>query len=245
MRTALRPRGSCSTEARRARRGARPAPTTARAERALSQVRHQIDELSTALGQLGPDQVELVRVSPQAIADNPAVAATLDPAILVASLVAAAETEASLEQQLADLQAEIEAGHLRLVQTEQAHAEERGRLQTLDQVIEALHANLEDLREASRWEVVSAGKQRRQLARPGDALAHLGNALPETPPRTSGGVVEMSDEDEASAQSAESRTTLESWLKTRAGETWDPNPNDTDPEPRAEANETETTSDPT
>ena len=147
-----------------------------RAERMLRQVRSQIDELSQALDELGSDQGDIVRVSPAVVAESPAVAATLNPAVLVNSLVTAAETEARLETRLSALTVEIEAMRLRLEESERTRAEERGRLTTLDQVIGALHANLEDLRTARGWEALPPGERVRQLPEADDRSAESGDA---------------------------------------------------------------------
>ena len=138
--------------------------TDSRAERMLRQVRGQIEELSSALDELGSDQGDLVLVSPAAVAESPAVAATLNPAVLVNSLVAAAETEARLDAKVAQLTVELEAMRVRLEESERARAEERGRLSTLDQVISALHGNLEDLRATRRWEALPPGEPVQQLS---------------------------------------------------------------------------------
>ena len=90
-------------------------------------------------------------VSPQAVAENPSIAATLSPAVLVNSLIAAGETEHDLESRIASLSAELTAVRAQLEQVERERAGERGRLSTLDEVIAALHGNLEDLREERRY----------------------------------------------------------------------------------------------
>ena len=118
----------------------------ARADRLARQVRSEIEELRDAIGGLAADQGELLHVDPADIAANPDAALTLPPAVLVRTIVAAheragraARREKHHQKRLTKLQAQLRKSAIE-------DAEIRGRLGTLEEVIAALHANLEDLR---------------------------------------------------------------------------------------------------
>jgi len=118
----------------------------ARADRLVRQVRGEIEELRDAIGGLAADQGEMLHVDPADIAANPEAALTLAPAVLVRAIVAAHEgaTQAARRERhrakrLSKLQARLRKSAIE-------DAEIRSRLGTLEEVIAALHANLEDLR---------------------------------------------------------------------------------------------------
>lgn len=118
----------------------------ARAERLVRRVRDELDQLrETLAGQSGARDV-LLTVSAADVAANPEVAESIDPTILVRSLVAAAATEQELRGRLASRDAEVSALRHQLTEIREGHARDAGRLETLEQVLAALHDNLEDLR---------------------------------------------------------------------------------------------------
>lgn len=118
----------------------------ARAERMIRTVKGEIEELRRTIDVIGAGQEEIIEVSPAAVAENPSVAATLAPVVLVRSLVTAARTQERLERAVAEREEELNRLRAELSRLREEHAHQSGRLQTLDQVIAALHDNLEDLR---------------------------------------------------------------------------------------------------
>lgn len=136
----------------------------ARAERLIRQVRKDVERLQSTLEQLSAEQSDLLEVDPETVAANPEAAATLPPATLVRAVVAASEEIHRLRRQLrkARKQRERALQHARTL--ELAAASRDARLATLEEVIAALHANLQDLREERQYlrEVAPA-----RLAAPG------------------------------------------------------------------------------
>jgi DNA repair exonuclease SbcCD ATPase subunit len=119
----------------------------ARAERLVRQVRKDVERLQATLEKLQLEQSDLLEVDPATVAANPEAAATLPPALLVRALVAANEENRALRKQLrkAREQRTRALGHARTL--ELAAAARDGRLATLEEVLAALHANLQDLRQ--------------------------------------------------------------------------------------------------
>ena len=118
----------------------------ARADRLVRQVRGEIEQLRQSFQALSTEHGEMLHVDPADIAANPEAALGLPPAVLVRTILAVhacnAESEMRRKRQakrLAKLQARLRKFAIE-------DAETRGRLGTLEEVISALHANLEDLR---------------------------------------------------------------------------------------------------
>ncbi len=124
----------------------------ARAERLVQHVRSEVEGLRESLDLIGAGQEEMLEVTPASVAENPSVAATLAPMVLVRSLISAGRRERDLEEQLAEVTAHMTAIQHEVATMREDHAGQGGRMETLDQVIEALHENLRDLRaERKNW----------------------------------------------------------------------------------------------
>ena len=148
----------------------------ARAERMFRTVKGEIDELRRTIDIIGAGQEEILEVSPAAVAENPSVAATLAPVVLVRSLVTAAHTQERLERAVAEREEELNRLRAELSRLREEHAHQSGRLQTLDDVIAALHENLEDLRgeRAYRVRQLAGEEERRRLGEGRDHGHSLG-----------------------------------------------------------------------
>lgn len=119
----------------------------ARAERLIRQVRDDVERLQGALDALSSGQSELLEPDPAAIAADPEAAASLDPVTLVRAVVAVERENRRLRKRLGktrqrELKLQAAFHELRL-----EHAARKGRLDTLEQVLSALHDNLQDLRQ--------------------------------------------------------------------------------------------------
>jgi hypothetical protein len=116
-----------------------------RAERLMRQLRGQLDELRERIDSRAAPEL-LTRLDLAAVAADPDAAMELPAALLVRALVQAHGDILCLEERVADQRTKIGAlsARIREVDTERAYS--RGRTQTLDEVIAALHSNLEDLR---------------------------------------------------------------------------------------------------
>ncbi len=116
-----------------------------RAERLVRQVRWQLDELRERIDSRAVPET-LTRLDLAAVAADPETAIELPPSLLVRALVDAQGEISCLEERVADQRTKIGAlsARIREIDTERAYS--RGRTQTLDDVIAALHSNLEDLR---------------------------------------------------------------------------------------------------
>jgi len=144
----------------------------ARSERLIRQVRGEVEQLRQTLSQLSSGQDEMLHVDAEGVAANPEAALLLPPAVLVRTIIAAHQQGLALEarrarqaRRLAKLQARLR-GH------EVADAETRGRLATLEQVIAALHANLEDLRlDRDRTRTIAPARSAPSLPPGGDSGA--------------------------------------------------------------------------
>ena len=89
---------------------------------------------------------ELTELDLDAVTANPEGAAALPPAVLVRALVESHRASGRLQRRLARSRDRIARLENRIRDLKQERAYESGRLETLDRVIAALHANLEDLR---------------------------------------------------------------------------------------------------
>jgi chromosome segregation ATPase len=139
----------------------------ARAERLVRAVRMEVADLKQAMGSWSETRDDMIDVDLDAVRANPAAAATLPPAALVRALGAAADRIAELEAVAREAAERESAMREELGQVQEHTAYARGRMEMLEEVIAALHANLEDLRyERARNRAVEAPAQR--ALRPGD-----------------------------------------------------------------------------
>lgn len=137
-----------------------------RADRLVRQVRSDVEQLKQTLDALSHERDDMLQLDVAALIADPEQATKLPPAVLVRAIIATAEANESLRaeaegqrKKAAKLRRELR--DLRL----EAGAREI-RLETLEQVIAALHANLEDLRiDRDRARVASPAGQ--QSLRPG------------------------------------------------------------------------------
>lgn len=117
-----------------------------RADRLVRQIRDEVDGMRQTLDELSTERGSMLEVDPASVMANPEAAASLPPAALVRALIASAERAHTLEARLAHEQKKASKLRASLRKVRTARAETRGRLDTLEEVIAALHANLEDLR---------------------------------------------------------------------------------------------------
>jgi hypothetical protein len=151
--------------------------TDARAERFFRQVRAEVDGLRKQLGEARSPNLELSELDVEAVAADPGAAASLPPEALVRALVKEHSANAELRRKLSRSRAATrkKTDALRRLQNERAF--ERGRLETLDNVIAALHGNLEDLRIARDADTPRIeGRPEPRVLYPGAGPAH--EALP-------------------------------------------------------------------
>jgi hypothetical protein len=119
----------------------------ARAERLVRQVRNEVSALQKSLAALAEEHDEMYEVDPSAIAKNPETALTLPPAILVRAVVSAESENTRLRKRVRKDQARRRKLRERLQELQLSEAARQSRLQTLEDVISALHGNLTDLRQ--------------------------------------------------------------------------------------------------
>ena len=120
--------------------------TDARAERLFTRIRSEMDDLRGTLDSLHSASAELMALDIDAVAGNPAAAAALSPAVLVQGLVAARASEQRLRRRIEKVAARNARLEARVQRLRQERQYLRGRMETFDAVIGALHENLEDLR---------------------------------------------------------------------------------------------------
>lgn len=127
----------------------------ARAERLIRQVRTEVAALAETLGALAEEHDDMLEVDPAAVAANPEAALTLAPAILVRAVVSAEQENRRLRKQARKNRARLERTRSRLHELQLSEAARISRLETLEEVISALHGNLTDLRQQrdalSQW----------------------------------------------------------------------------------------------
>lgn len=121
-----------------------------RADRLVRQIRGEVNGLRQTIEQLSAERGDMLEVDLAAVMADPQAAASLPPAALVRALIAAGERANALEAQLAHEEKKASKVRSRLRKARMDFAETSGRLETLEEVIAALHANLEDLRGASQ-----------------------------------------------------------------------------------------------
>jgi len=119
----------------------------ARAERLVRQVRTEVAALQETLAALAQEHDEMLEVDPASVAKNPEAALTLPPAVLVRAVAAAERENRRLRKQARKYAERQRALKERLHQLQIADAARASRLQTLEDVIGALHGNLTDLRQ--------------------------------------------------------------------------------------------------
>lgn len=133
-------------QSREMRMRAQATATDARAERLVRQVRTDVAALQDTLASLGREQDTLLEVDAGAVARNPQAAATLAPSVLVKAVVASEAENRQLRKRIRKSQARQLKLQARLNELMLADAARVSRLQTLEDVIRALHENLGDLR---------------------------------------------------------------------------------------------------
>jgi signal peptidase len=148
--------------------------TDARAERLVRAIRGEVEELRETLDQLASGRAEFLEADLEAIIADPQGAASLPAPVLIRALLMANERNEELESELerkTRLASKLK-GQLRDIRIEQASG--KARLETLEEVIAALHANLEDLR--------SERELSRRLAAPANVPQQLRAAPEPLPP---------------------------------------------------------------
>ena len=136
----------------------------ARAERLVRSVRMEVADLKHAFDSWNETRDDMLDLDLDAVRENPAAAATLPPAALARALAAAAERIAELEQGIAERDRQTTALQGDLARLSEEHSFARGRMEMLQDVIAALHGNLEDLRyERRRHESLEPPPSRRAL----------------------------------------------------------------------------------
>jgi chromosome segregation ATPase len=134
-----------------------------RTDRLVRQLREEIEGVRDILDEFAEDQEQLLLADAELIADDPKAAASLPGPLLVRTILALAEErdEAIANVSVAaakarDLEESVNA--LRLTE-----ASLRGRMETFEDVIAALHNNLEDLRFARDQVALPAEQPRPRL----------------------------------------------------------------------------------
>ncbi|MEX0782668.1 MAG: hypothetical protein WD557_08460 [Dehalococcoidia bacterium] len=140
----------------------------ARAERLVRAVRMEVADLRQAIGSYSEARDEMLELDLEAVRSNPEAAATLPPSALARALAAAADRIAELEASARDHEHRESTLRDDLAQLHEDHSYTRGRMEMLQEVIAALHANLEDLRyERHRQAPIEAPPAQRAI-RPGE-----------------------------------------------------------------------------
>jgi chromosome segregation ATPase len=119
----------------------------ARAERLVRQVRTEVAALQETLTALAQEHDEMLEVDPASVAKNPEAALTLAPAVLVRAVISAEAENRRLRKQARKVAVRQRALKERLHELQLSEAARVSRLQTLEEVIGALHGNLGDLRQ--------------------------------------------------------------------------------------------------
>jgi len=118
----------------------------ARAERLVRQVRTVVSALQETLAALAQEHDEMLEVDPRSVAKNPEAALTLAPAVLVRAVMSSEAENKRLRKQQRKVQQRHRQMQARLQELQLSEAARASRLQTLEEVIAALHGNLGDLR---------------------------------------------------------------------------------------------------
>ena len=117
-----------------------------RTERLFRKVRAEVDELRTTLDAFNAVPEELTMLDLDEVAAHPDAAAALPPVILVRALLEARTNNRRLLKRLGKSESRNGRLSASIRKLKQDRAFNRGRLQTLDDVIASLHGNLQDLR---------------------------------------------------------------------------------------------------
>ena len=149
-----------------------------RSERLFRQVRAEMQELRSSFSNLQVAGEELSELDIAAVVANPDAAALLPPALLVRALIRSNESSEKLLRKLARARARSERLDAKLRDLRQERAFTRGRTETLDQVIAALHGNLEDLRATRDSNLRTLGEPSAPRVLRGAAMAPAHDALP-------------------------------------------------------------------
>lgn len=123
----------------------------ARAERLVRQVRTEVSALQETLAALAQEHDEMLEVDPASVAKNPEAALTLAPAVLVRAVISAEAENRRLRKRARKVQERQRQLQARLRELQLSEASRASRLQTLEDVISALHGNLGDLREERQF----------------------------------------------------------------------------------------------
>ncbi len=118
----------------------------ARAERLVRQVRTEVAALQKTLASLAEEHDEMLEVDPASVTKNPEAALTLPPAVLVRAVMSAEAENRKLRKRAQKVQARQRQLRERMHELQLSEAARASRMQTLEDVISALHGNLQDLR---------------------------------------------------------------------------------------------------
>ena len=117
-----------------------------RADRLVRQVRNEVEALKKTLDDIASDRDEMLELDIDAVMADPEHALTLPPAVLVRALVESGEENRRLQKRATRQREKATKLTQKLRDLEREDAARRARLETFEEVLAALHANLEDLR---------------------------------------------------------------------------------------------------
>ena len=117
-----------------------------RADRLVRQVRNDVEALKKTLDAIASAHEEMLELDLDALMADPEHAMTLPPAVLVRALVESGEQNRRLQKRSARQREKATKLTQKLRTLECEDAARRARLETFEEVLAALHANLEDLR---------------------------------------------------------------------------------------------------
>jgi hypothetical protein len=118
----------------------------ARTDRLVRQLHAEIESIRSTLGELSDGHPDLLELDAGAVAADPAAAATLPPPLLVRAIIRLEHERQVLAEEAREKGNLLRALNDQHQSLELKEATVRARLETLEEVIAALHANLEDLR---------------------------------------------------------------------------------------------------
>lgn len=117
-----------------------------RADRLLRQVRGEVEALKKTFDEIALDRDEMLELDLDALMADPEHALTLPPAVLVRALVEAGQESQRLRKRASRQREKVAKLTRALRDLEREDAGRRARIETFEDVLAALHANLEDLR---------------------------------------------------------------------------------------------------
>ncbi len=117
-----------------------------RADRLVRQVRNEVEALKKTLDDIASDRDGMLELDLDALLADPEHAMTLPPAVLVRALVQSGAQTRKLQKRSASQRQKTAKLTRKLRDLEREDAARRARLETFEEVMAALHANLEDLR---------------------------------------------------------------------------------------------------